>query len=856
MERGYMNATIQGKAPAKRRWVKVVIAALVIASLYALTYLAASTLARRGADAAVATVRERGTKEMHYVLDHADARYVGAADKAVPRDMATVASLLVEDGSLPEDQMTLDGVWKTDKDGDGISDNWQAVIGQTNNEILLYELDPDSDYYVGIASTAAGEGLRVTDWAAGYNDTSGTVYDDVLYDDETGLVYVPKKHTEKDDEDGIGLNSTRVQLMYAADPDATKDVSVRVDGFGINGKTADDIQKVSLIDGYTTVRLASDKDACASLSDDSIDQVFVNGGEVDDAVWDYDSETGELSIAMMPTEIKTVEAVASNSMAKSVKATLGAIPALAWENKDMPFDVGGTWEFTKKPTVGECFNIDGATVNYVGRDPNMGTEPVYTHDELYGNTVDALARAILNGDTGYLNHTPYYYAGTGDQILGMRTGGGTFGTSDGGSVKVHGFSADMYCAHIKVSANGSFAEDGSNDGRGPGERTWPVRIRIARVEGDQIVFGAVTPTANTQAGCGLYAVHYKSSGKIKVHKSSSDAAGVAGNGNYTLAGAVYGVYGDAACTHEVGTLTTNENGDTGEVELSGGNYWVKEKTASAGYALDATAYPVALAAGETKTVQSTDVPIKGKLTYVKSSGDTGISDDNDNYSLEGAEYGVFRDEACTDRISTLVANKDGVMNTIEVYAGAYWVKEVKPPRGYDIDKNAYRLDVTANDNIVVKQSGTDEPLSALFNLVVHKIDIDTRRTDHEFESIAIVDQGNATLKDTEFTVKYYDGYYNSAEALPSTPERTWVIKTVYDEATKSYIADINNPACFVSGSKFYVKKDGTRVIPLGTITVQETKAPVGYNISNDLYIRQYVADPSIIGEVKTIDVKG
>lgn len=81
-------------------------------------------------------------------------------------------------------------------------------------------------------------------------------------------------------------------------------------------------------------------------------------------------------------------------------------------------------------------------------------------------------------------------------------------------------------------------------------------------------------------------------GYVDVMKSSANSAITNGNPNYTLKGAVYGVYRDRGCTQEVGRITTNSDGWGRLTGLSGGVYYIKEISASQGYELDPNVYPV------------------------------------------------------------------------------------------------------------------------------------------------------------------------------------------------------------------------------------------------------------------------
>ena len=100
-----------------------------------------------------------------------------------------------------------------------------------------------------------------------------------------------------------------------------------------------------------------------------------------------------------------------------------------------------------------------------------------------------------------------------------------------------------------------------------------------------------------------------------------------------------------------------------------------------------------------------------------------------------------------------------------------------------------------------------------------KIDMETQKDNP---------QGNASLAGAEFTWKYYAGFYNK-DNLPAEATRTWVTKTIAEtdsDGTTHYITKLGD-AYKVSGDSFYMQ-DGKAVLPLGTLTVEETKAPNGY----------------------------
>ena len=93
-------------------------------------------------------------------------------------------------------------------------------------------------------------------------------------------------------------------------------------------------------------------------------------------------------------------------------------------------------------------------------------------------------------------------------------------------------------------------------------------------------------------------------------------------------------------------------------------------------------------------------------------------------------------------------------------------------------------------------------------------------------------QGAATLKGAEFTVKYYDGYYSSQEEAEKggAAKKTWVFKT--DGKGEVYL---DKEGYKVSGDELYIN-NGKVVFPLGTVTIQETKALDGYLLDNTVHM--------------------
>lgn len=131
-------------------------------------------------------------------------------------------------------------------------------------------------------------------------------------------------------------------------------------------------------------------------------------------------------------------------------------------------------------------------------------------------------------------------------------------------------------------------------------------------------------------------------GKGQVQKTSKRADMTDQNSCYSLQGAVYGIYGDAACTAEKGRVSTGTNGISGTIELPAGTYYVKEIASPKGYQLSAEVKPLVISAGNTTTVAMADDPqtISPDILVQKADAKTGQEEAQGKGSLAGAEFSV------------------------------------------------------------------------------------------------------------------------------------------------------------------------------------------------------------------------
>lgn len=230
---------------------------------------------------------------------------------------------------------------------------------------------------------------------------------------------------------------------------------------------------------------------------------------------------------------------------------------------------------------------------------------------------------------------------------------------------------------------------------------------------------------------------------------------------------------------------------------------------------------------------------KGKLKLKKASSNPGISDNNPCYSLEGATYGVYSDSGCTKQVGTLTCNASGDSNVIDIAPGTYYVKETKAGKSYALDEGIHQVNVSGGQTATVNV--TDAPQNDPADMLVAKVDSETGKASP---------LGAGTLAGAEFTVKYYDGFYTQ-ENLPENATRTWVLKTDAKGRT-SLLGAQNKPDTYlVSGDSLYTSTDGYATLPIGTVSVQETKAPQGYLLSDSTVHVQQVTSNSVTERVTT-----
>lgn len=174
--------------------------------------------------------------------------------------------------------------------------------------------------------------------------------------------------------------------------------------------------------------------------------------------------------------------------------------------------------------------------------------------------------------------------------------------------------------------------------------------------------------------------------------------------NALLAGAVYGIYADEACTKLIKKMpATNAKGES-EVKITKtqDTVYLREISGPSGYVLDTKAYGVKLVVGQTASKNLTDKEQKGALTIYKEGEvltgaavtENGVTFTYEKRKLKGAVYSVYAGADIKAADGTLIYKKgalvkdnlvtgdDGSVTLKDLYLGTYTVTETKAPDNY------------------------------------------------------------------------------------------------------------------------------------------------------------------------------
>lgn len=768
----------------------------------------------------VAVSEQKNTASVEdYVLAHANVQYVGNGDELSRKDVLTVTTTVVDGSKLPD--ATLDKLW-ADTDGDGMSDNYTAMLSQAVSHAVLFEVDPDADYYVGWAG-ANIEGAKLTDWAAAENNADAVMRDGFIMDEATGLIYVPKSYTTTDDDGQPVVATSRIQLVYTvqdASAKATFDFSSN-DANSCAEGVEDGKVSVPVVSAHTRVTLSSDG---STVDGNLIDSVTVNGIQYtsDMNMWSYDEQTGTLEFFMAPSGIHCMTVNMSSNLLKKAASLLGISTYSTGVNNI------GTWEFDSAPSAGQSFVVSATNT--------------------YGSTSGSVHPAVENGYLGnYENKTIYQALGTqAVNVNGLSSGNYSIkrtSTIHAQTTNVVTIPSEvkvgLTCGHVGVNT-GFQLDSGYNEPAATSDNLG-AHIYVAAVYGNTAIIGVVVPTSHTQAGGGFFEINWKlNNGYAKVQKVSANPSVTDGNDCYSLKGAEFTVYNGSGAP--VGTLTTDESGNTNTLELPTGTYTLKETKTPEGY-LKASDQQFTVNGGQTTVITVADPPsndpmaillgkFDGQKTY---NGESNLP--QGSASLAGAEftieyydtldydsYDAIKDaDVKPTRTWVVSTDNDGftylddshlvsgdsiyhdASNNVIIPRGTVVVYESKAPEGYLLNKD-----------FVSFQKIQETPLSTVTTYNMPTAPETVKRGGVKFDKRDAESGLNAPLGDAAS----FDGTEFAITTLSDNP-------VIVDGVTYSK-GDV---------VKTIVVKDGhastsADCLPYGDYSLREVKATEGYNLDN------------------------
>lgn len=203
-----------------------------------------------------------------------------------------------------------------------------------------------------------------------------------------------------------------------------------------------------------------------------------------------------------------------------------------------------------------------------------------------------------------------------------------------------------------------------------------------------------------------------------------------------------------------------------------------------------------------------------------------ITDNNPLYSDLSATFGVYYTHTDavngTNQKATIKTNASGAGTAIKLSVSSdtstVYVKELTAPKYFDINTNIYTVDVSSGSGTVTI---SDKPVSDPAMIVIQKKDIENK-------------ENAPSLGGAEFTFKYYavdpTKTYSADDLSKMNATRTWKLKTL-----DTGLINFRNPDCLIaeeSDSLYYRNINGENLptIPIGVLTIQETKAPTGYTV--------------------------
>lgn len=700
----------------------------------------------------------------NYVKEHADVSYVGnlADDGLAILNVLDVKAMVADENELQNGET----LYTINEDGTGF-----RFLTQQIGRVPVYDFNADSKYFVAFADVMHNDkNAKAIDIEVAQNNTKGIAIDGFYYDYNTGLLYIPK--TAFLDESGaynIGILQT--QILYSisgytndaqwnsATYSVTEEADRTVEDVAING---DDI----FLQGMS-VQVGKHMDVNKML-------VAVNGYPLEGKLYAYNEETGELELAFSSVCVQSVWVQAEKTddapdvepgmkAAKSYtfkKMSFVTNDAIGVANSDNFFDIGKVWKNMKTK---------------IGYSNDAGTSFGKNNPKAYRGFVDNIQDD--NYDVTYVQYV--FGNGKANAIQKQRL---SFTSEKKKPIVYDG--EGLYCYWTCVLQLNTIGAEGWKSGThyAVDFRGWPHGNPTHKVGNVKVVMecthvdvkGHFSENNDVELGQWINA-------RIAVKLISYEKSG-------ETPWAVFALYTDKMNgQHGIGLIKVK----------------IKWNTPAA-----PTPTPTNT---PTPTPSPTPVPPNVQIQKVSTASDEIL--DLSAYSKQGAEFTIYMDAACTNKLETLKTGTDGLtpVYTLPNKSASYWVKETKAPNGHKINNTPVKVDVSmpAQAGKIIPVKISDDPETTTLNAFVQKLD----------------SKGWA-VPNVVFKVCLYDGVYSSADACPaSNLKKTWYLKS-NDKGLVEFKDE--NVAEDYESESFYAWNNQI-VIPIGcTVTYQEVETPGEY----------------------------
>ena len=714
-------------------------------------------------------------------------------EKMEPADAIYVKNLIADGSLLPN--KTINSLYKETPD---------AFIIMNDTAVMLYDVDDNSEYYVGYVDTMHNnDESYVAQAEFAYTNLKGEDITDAIYDNITGLAYVPKKYTAEN-KNGAGVLNTQIdllQIVNSQSPNATFNVTVEKDDeivgqYPTEGKIT--------VEGVATefgVKIALDQEARNTI-DRNYFKLEVNESELPTESYDYYPNEGILVIKEQPNNIENLKInISKENIDYNTQGNYGIQTTATWQ--DIPeYTSAGVWTIEGElPAEGSVMKITGeenVIDAYLASRFDISGHPIYAESS-DSNWTDIVTKLYHGGsfnlDALTANDTWIQH------LIHVKREIHQDGIIIPGPTEWY-----VKCCHSTdtfTSFNHRVEDDGVQR-----QCAYEVWVRFLKVTDDHLIVGILTCNMHDQAGAGIFKIAYTgATGNLQVGKKDD-------RGNW-VAGARLRITGPDGFNQEITTV----EGPTLIEKVKKGTYTVEEIQAPDKMIINRTPQTAEVVSNGTAEAYITDTYPKGSVRIVKFDLENRGNTKGDA-KLEGAVFKLLAREDIYEGKTKIYSAGDTVKDNIVTDAtgntpavtnlplGKYYYIETKAPEGFV--KSDAQMDVE------VTYKGQDTPVIP---------EVSTEMGDKEIKGNILI---NKTLGETD-----YD---------PQIPlEGAQFTITLKNDPSQVYTTNVSGPdgACSCNG------------IPYGLYTVRETKVPdVAYRLDDfDLFIQED-------GKTYTFDVNG